>query len=68
MGRPDEARAEYEKVAAEDFTAMPRDGRWLYCMVYLSEVCAALGDAERAPVLYRLLTPYAGHNIVLGCR
>jgi class 3 adenylate cyclase/DNA-binding NarL/FixJ family response regulator len=66
MGRPDEARAEYEKVAAEDFTAMPRDGRWLYCMVYLSEVCAALGDAERAPVLYRLLTPYAGHNIVLG--
>jgi DNA-binding CsgD family transcriptional regulator len=34
--------------------------------VYLSEVCAGLGDATRALVLHRLLSPYAGHNIVFG--
>jgi DNA-binding CsgD family transcriptional regulator len=66
LGQRDEVRAEFETLAAEDFTAVPRDGRWLYCMVYLSEVCAALGDARRAPILYRMLSPYAGHNIVLG--
>jgi DNA-binding CsgD family transcriptional regulator len=66
LGQQDEARAEFETLAAEDFTAVLRDGRWLYCMVYLSEVCVALGDAERAAMLYRLLLPYAGRNIVLG--
>jgi DNA-binding NarL/FixJ family response regulator len=66
LGQPEQARAEYEKLAAGDFLSIPRDGRWLYCIVYLSEVCAALGDAARAGVLYRLLLPYAGRNIVLG--
>jgi DNA-binding CsgD family transcriptional regulator/tetratricopeptide (TPR) repeat protein len=66
LGQRDEARAEYEKLASDDFTAIPRDGRWRYCLVYLSELCAALGDASRAVVLYRLLLPYAGRNIVLG--
>jgi DNA-binding CsgD family transcriptional regulator len=66
VGQRDEARAEFEKLVAGDITTIPRDGRWLYCMVYLSEVCAGLGDAERASVLYRLLSPYAGRYIVLG--
>jgi DNA-binding CsgD family transcriptional regulator len=66
MDQHDNARAEYEKVAADDFASIPRDGRWLYCMVYLSEVCAALGDAARAALLHQLLLPYAGRNIVLG--
>jgi DNA-binding NarL/FixJ family response regulator len=66
LAQQDEAYAEFEKLAADDFTGMPRDGRWLYCMVYLSEVSAALGDAARAAVLYRLISPYAGRNIVLG--
>jgi len=66
LGQRNEARAEFEKLAADDFAGMPRDGRWLYCVVYLSEVCAALNDAARAANLYRLLSPYAGRNIVLG--
>jgi DNA-binding CsgD family transcriptional regulator len=66
LGQREEARAEYEKLASGDFLTIPRDGRWLYCIVYLSEVCAALGDAARAATLYRLLSPYAGRNIVLG--
>ncbi len=39
---------EFERLAANDFAAVTRDGRWYFCMVYLSEVCAALGDAARA--------------------
>jgi hypothetical protein len=35
-------------------------------MAYLSEVCAFLGDAARADILYRLLLPYARLNIVVG--
>jgi DNA-binding CsgD family transcriptional regulator len=66
LDKRDDARAEFEELAADDFAAIPRDGRWLYCMVYLSEVCAALGDAARAATLYRLLSPYSGHNIVFG--
>jgi class 3 adenylate cyclase/DNA-binding CsgD family transcriptional regulator len=65
LGQRDEARAEYESVA-DDFPGMRRDGRWLYCLVYLSEVCAALGDAARAPMLYQAMLPCAGRNIVLG--
>lgn len=66
LGQREEAHAAFEKLAAEDFATIRRDGRWLYCIVYLSEVCAALGDAARAEGLYRLLSPYAGRNIVLG--
>jgi tetratricopeptide (TPR) repeat protein len=66
IGQQEEARAEFEKLAADDFMTIPRDGRWLYCIVYLSEICAALRDGARARVLYPLLSPYTGHNIVLG--
>ena len=66
LDKRDDARAEFEELAADDFAAIPRDGRWLYCIVYLSEVCAALGDAARAATLYRPLSPYSGHNIVFG--
>jgi DNA-binding CsgD family transcriptional regulator len=45
---------------------MPRDGRWHYALVYLTEVSAAFGDAARAPMLYQAMLPYAGRNIVLG--
>jgi predicted ATPase/DNA-binding CsgD family transcriptional regulator len=62
----DAARIEFEQMAAGDFATIQRDGRWLLCMVYLSEVCAALGDAVRAVQLYGLLLPYAGRNIVGG--
>jgi DNA-binding CsgD family transcriptional regulator len=61
-----EARAEFERQAASGFEDLPKDGRWITCIVYLSEVCAALGDGRRAAVLYRLLLPYADRLLVLG--
>jgi class 3 adenylate cyclase/DNA-binding CsgD family transcriptional regulator len=66
IGRIEEARREFEELAADGFADLPRDGRWLFCMVYLSEVCGALGDGARAAILYPLLAPYGGQTIVLG--
>jgi DNA-binding CsgD family transcriptional regulator len=66
LDRLDEARAEFERLAARDFDDLPRDGRWATCLAYLAEVCAALNDARRAAMLYRLLLPYADRALVLG--
>jgi DNA-binding CsgD family transcriptional regulator len=61
-----EARAEFEHLAANDFADIPRDARWVMCMAYLAEVCAFLGDARRAATLYRFLTPHDGYNLLVG--
>ena len=60
------ARSLFEELAQDEFAALPRDGRWTVCVVYLAEICAALGDTTRAAVLYRLLLPWSGLNIVVG--
>jgi len=65
-GRPDEARAEFETLAVEDFRWIPRDIFWLSCMDHLAEVCAHLEDESRAAPLYQLLLPYGDRYIVNG--
>jgi tetratricopeptide (TPR) repeat protein len=66
LGLEPEARAEFEYLAANDFTDIPKDALWMTCIVYLSEVCAFLGDTVRAATLYQLLLPYAGHTVVVA--
>jgi tetratricopeptide (TPR) repeat protein len=66
LGRPEEARAEFERLAEGGFSAIPRDANWLIAVTLLAEVCGALGDAARAAELYELLAPYAGRNVVVG--
>jgi tetratricopeptide (TPR) repeat protein len=66
VGQRDAARAAFEQMATAGFGAILRDGRWLFCMVYLSEVCAALGDTVRAAELYDQMLPYAGRNALCG--
>ena len=61
-----EARAEFEHLARDNFSTLSRDALWLGCMSFLADVCAYLGDAERAAVLYELLHPYAGHTITVS--
>jgi hypothetical protein len=63
-GRLDAARAIFDELAADDFHVLPRDGNWLNAMDELAQVCAALADTKRASVLYDLLRPYAGENVV----
>ncbi len=66
MGRPDEARVEFERLAEGEFRLIPRDWNWLPCMFVLADVCADLGDAANAEILYRQLSPYASRNAMLG--
>jgi tetratricopeptide (TPR) repeat protein len=65
-GRLDEARAEFERLAAQDFEDVPKDLDWMIAMTLLSDVCADLGDAKRATLLYGKLEPYADVNVVIG--
>ena len=65
-GRMPEARAEFESLAAEDFTAIRRDGDWMMAITLLSEICVSLADAERSAVLYDLLLPYRQANVIIG--
>jgi DNA-binding NarL/FixJ family response regulator len=64
LGFEDQARTEFEVLAADDFAAVPQDGLWITCIAYLAEVCAFLGDADRAAALYSALAPCDGRNIV----
>jgi DNA-binding CsgD family transcriptional regulator len=61
-----EARAEFEQLAKDNFSTLPRDALWLGSLSFLADVCAYLGDAARAAVLYELLRPYAGHTITVS--
>ncbi len=65
-GRLAEAREEFELLAAHGFEDVPKDLDWMIAMTLLSDVCADLGDGERAALLYDQLEPYADVNVVIG--
>jgi len=64
-GRREEARAEFERIAADDFSSIPGVS-WTSVMANLTEICCFLGDLPRAQVLYAELLPFAAMNVVLG--
>jgi tetratricopeptide (TPR) repeat protein len=66
LGRPEEARTEFEHVAVDHFANVPRDANWLIAITLLAEVGSALQDGPRAAELYGMLLPYAGSNVVVG--
>jgi DNA-binding SARP family transcriptional activator len=61
-----EARAEFERLASRDFDDIPKDLDWMIAMTLLSDICADLGDGDRATLLYAKLEPYADVNVVIG--
>jgi eukaryotic-like serine/threonine-protein kinase len=65
-GQLEEARAEFERLAAHGFDDIPLDAQWMPAMARISDACAHLGDAERAAILYEKLLPFAGQAIVAG--
>jgi len=62
----DQAAAEFESLATDNFRVIARDALWSTCLAYLSEVAVYLDDREKADVLYRYLEPYEGRNLVAG--
>jgi AAA ATPase domain len=63
-GRVADARRELRLLAPRRFAAVPRDNVWLLAMAFLSETCERLEDPERAEMLYELLSPFDGRNVV----
>jgi tetratricopeptide (TPR) repeat protein len=64
-GRHDEARLEFDRLAADDFAALPRDNLWLAAMALLTEAIVALDLREHAMAVHLQLAPFAGRNIML---
>jgi hypothetical protein len=62
LGYEDEARRRFGRIAAHDFTDVPRYNGWLSAMVGFAEVCTRLEDGDRARQLYELLAPFADRN------
>jgi hypothetical protein len=65
-GRPVEAQAEVERLAAGDLAPVPQNPAWSLSLALLALACYHLGDAELAVKLYGLLEPYADRNIATG--
>jgi tetratricopeptide (TPR) repeat protein len=66
LGLAPEAREQFEILAQRDFADIPRDGLWMASMTYLADVCNFLGYDRRAAMLYDLLVPFDGRNVVVG--
>jgi hypothetical protein len=64
QGEEDEARRQFEALAAADFRDLPRDEHWLVATSQLAEVACALRDRRRVAALYELLAPFATRNVV----
>jgi tetratricopeptide (TPR) repeat protein len=63
-GRTAEAQLELDRLAADDFAALPRDNLWFGAMAALAEAAASLGLRDRALELHAKLAPFAGRNVV----
>jgi DNA-binding winged helix-turn-helix (wHTH) protein/tetratricopeptide (TPR) repeat protein len=66
LGRAGEAADALAALAADDFRSLSRPLVGLISRVIAAEVCTALGDVQRASVLYRQLAPYAPRTVVIG--
>ena len=65
VGDDEAARALLEEAAAEGFDRMPRDANLSIGLPQLADVCAALGDGERAAAVVPLLEPFADRMVSL---
>jgi hypothetical protein len=65
-GREAAARAALDRLAANGFDDVPRDGSWIATLALAGHASLALGDEAAATRLYDLLTPYAERIAVLG--
>jgi eukaryotic-like serine/threonine-protein kinase len=66
MDRVDEARREFEGLAANGFDDAPVDGGRLAYICSLATTCSWLRDQRRAEQLYRLIEPFRRRNVLAG--
>jgi tetratricopeptide (TPR) repeat protein len=65
-GETESAQEQLDLLAANRFQDIPRDGDWMTTITLLSEICSELGDPDSSAVLYDVLMPFAGLNVVIG--
>jgi DNA-binding CsgD family transcriptional regulator len=65
LGMEDEARRQLERIAGEGLDQF-RETLWLASLTYVTDACAALGDAAAALLVYPELEPLAGTNVMIG--
>jgi tetratricopeptide (TPR) repeat protein len=64
LGEHGRAERLFETLAADDFGGIPREFEWLLSLSLLVEVADFLKDSGRAEVLYELLLPFKGLNVL----
>jgi eukaryotic-like serine/threonine-protein kinase len=65
-GNIEQARIQFEYFATDNFAKLERNWNFLATIVVAAEVCVFLKDIARGAVLYQLLLPYEGRNVMLG--
>lgn len=65
-GQLDEARAGFDRLAADGFAAVPRDINWLVSMILLGLVAITLGEPDRAAAVHHELAPFSAWNAIHG--
>jgi tetratricopeptide (TPR) repeat protein len=65
-GRLAEAREEFARVAAAEFSDLPQNPFLPAAVCMLARACTQLGDVRRAAAIYELLLPWAGLNVAVG--
>jgi class 3 adenylate cyclase len=60
-----EARSVFEKLAENDFAFLDRDASARADLAFLADVCSALRDTKRAPILYERLRSFGGRYLFL---
>ena len=65
-GENEQAAEQLALLSANGFEDIPEDGDWMTTITLLSDISTGVGDASSAAILYELLTPFAGLNVVIG--
>jgi DNA-binding CsgD family transcriptional regulator len=65
LGMEREARRELDRVVAEGLEPL-RKSLWLASLAYLAEAAAMLGDTRTAALVYPVLEPFGGANVMIG--
>ncbi len=66
LGVNPQAKDEFDRIAAHDFSDLPTDSAWMICVAALAQACFEHKDVSRAGRLYELLEPYAERDVVIG--
>jgi class 3 adenylate cyclase/tetratricopeptide (TPR) repeat protein len=66
VDRLDEASEQFEALAPDGFSVVPRDWTFPLAIRYLAETCALLGDTARAAQLLPEVAPYSGQMLIVS--